>query len=110
MTCRFATAYVAATAAMNHDPDRAVVAIDLHLDEVVAAADRAQLRQRFVARAADAVGVECVVVEWDVLALANIGIDTERSRPIARDFLDVALIEARHVPRAMAADARRDPR
>ena len=49
---------VAAAAAVDHDPHRAVVAVDLHLDEVIAAADGAELRQRLVARAADPVRIE----------------------------------------------------
>jgi hypothetical protein len=36
---------------MDHDPHRAVVAVNLHLDEVVAAAHGTELRLRFVAGA-----------------------------------------------------------
>src|SRR5574340_1007966 len=41
---------VAARAAVDHDPDLAGVLVDLHLDEVVAAADRAELRDHLAAR------------------------------------------------------------
>ena len=46
----------------------------------------------------------------DVLALAEVGVDAERSRAVAKDLLDVAFAEARHVPRPMAADTGRDAR
>ncbi len=101
---------IAAAAAMDHHPDRAVVAIDLHLDEVIAAAHRAQLRQRLVARAAYAIGIERCLVDRDELALADLGVYAERAGAVAEDFLDVALAEARHVPRPMAADTGRDAR
>src|SRR5690606_22036302 len=57
---------VAAAAAMDHDPDRAVVRVDLHLHEVIAAADRAELRARLVARPRNALGRERALVDGDV--------------------------------------------
>jgi len=60
---------------MDHDPDRAIVAVDLHLDEVIAAAHGAELRLRLVAGARDAVGVERGVVDGDELPLAELGRD-----------------------------------
>src|SRR6478752_2144785 len=101
---------VAAAAAVDHYPDRAVVAIDLHLDEVVPAADRAELRLRLVARTRDPVRIEDGFVDRDVLALAKILVDAERSRAVAQDLLDLRLAEARHLPRPMTADTGRDPR
>jgi hypothetical protein len=52
----------------------------LHLDEVIAAADGPELRQRLVACAADAIRVERRVVDGDVLALAKIGVCPTISR------------------------------
>ena len=72
---------VAAAAAMDHHPDRAVVAVDLHLDEVIAAADRAELRQRLVARAADAIGIERRLVDRRCTGARR---DRRRRRALAR--------------------------
>src|SRR5205814_3846230 len=87
-----------------------VVAVDLHLDEVIAAADRAELRLRLRARARDPLGVERALVDRDVLALAELGRDAERPRAKAQDLLALGLAAPRHVPRAVAAHPGRDPR
>src|SRR5690606_26402691 len=99
---------VAAAAAVDHDPHGAVVDVDLHLDEVVAAADRAQLRTRLVARTRDAVRVEHAVVDRNELALADVGAHADGLRAVAQDLLDLRFREARHVLLARAADAGRD--
>jgi len=63
-----------------------------------------------LARARDAIRVERFVVDGDVLSLAKIRGDAQRLGAVTEDLLDVALPEARRVPRAMTADARRDAR
>ena len=80
---------VAAAAAVDHHPDRPVVGVDLHFDEVIAAADRAELRCGLVASSRDAPGVQPRLVDGDVLALADVGTHADRGGPVAEDVLDL---------------------
>jgi hypothetical protein len=68
---------------VDHDVDLARVAVALHLDEVVAAADAAKLGDDALVRALDLGEVE-TLGHGDVLPLAEVGGDAERLRPERR--------------------------
>src|SRR5262245_17188517 len=92
---------VTTAAAVDHDPHGAVVDVDLHLDKMIAAADRSQLWRGLVTRARDAIAVEKRIVDGNVLALAEIRTHAKRLGSIAQDLLDLRLAETRHVLRAV---------
>src|SRR5262245_5046803 len=94
---------------MDHHPDFAGVAIDLHLDEVVAAAHRTELRHYLAVGAIDVVELD-VVRYFDDLALAKIRRNADRLGAVAQDFVALLLREARHVAGAMRTHAGRDAR
>ena len=92
---------------MDHDVDLARVAVDLHLDEVVAAADAAKLRDDAGVSALD-LGEVDAVGHGDVLALAQVGADAEGLGPEAQDLVALAARELRHQVRPVVALAGRD--
>jgi hypothetical protein len=92
---------------VDHDADLARVAIDLHLDEVVAATDAAELGDHAGVSALDFGEID-VVGHADVLALAQVGADPEGLGPEAQDFVALATRELRHQVRPVMALAGRD--
>jgi hypothetical protein len=71
---------------MDHDVDLARVALDLHLDEVVASADAPELRHHGCVRPLDPGEVDAFG-HGDVLALAQVRADPEGLGPEAQDLV-----------------------
>jgi hypothetical protein len=94
---------------MDHHPHITGVAIDLHLDEVVAAADGPELRNDFLVRAVDALEIR-VLRDFDVLSLAHIGIYADRLRAVAEDLIGLRDGDSPCQRGALRADTGRDPR
>jgi hypothetical protein len=93
---------------VDHDPHRAVVAIDLQLDEVVPAAHRAELRAGLVVGARDRLDVD-VVRDGDERPLAEVGGDAERGGAAAQRLLDELLGGLPHLLGRVGPHAGRDP-
>ena len=98
---------VPAAAAVDHDEHLARVAVALHLDEVVASADAAELRDDARVRPRDLVERHAVG-HGDVLPLAEVGAHAERLRAEAQDLVRLPARERGHQVRPVAALARGD--
>src|SRR5215471_21653912 len=77
---------IAARPAMDHHPHLARVAIDLHLDEVVATTDGPELWNSLLVGAIDALEIR-VLGDVDVLPLADVGLYADRLRAVAEDLI-----------------------
>ncbi len=97
---------IATRAAMDHHPHVTAFAIDLHLDEMVTTADRAQLRRGLGIGAIDRLQIG-VLGNRDVLALAQVGVDADRFGTETQDVVGFAVRKARHLVRTVRADAGR---
>src|SRR5712675_2042853 len=94
---------------MDHDPHFAGVAIDLHLDEVVAPAHRAELGDHFLVRTFDAPEIH-VVGYLDVLALAHVGVHADGLCAVAEDLVALRGGDPPGERGALGADAGGDAR
>ncbi len=87
-------------ATVNHDPHVARVAVNLHLDEVVATTDRTKLTPNQIVRLLDLLEVS-VVRDGDVLTLAQVRRDAKRLGPVAKNVHRLLLVELGHERRAL---------
>src|SRR5207249_1656221 len=95
----------ATRAAVDHDPHRPVVAVDLHFDEVVTSTDGAELLHDLAPRLRMRVDVE-VFRDRNELTLAELRTHAEGARTVVQDVLRLRGVEPRHQLRTTVSGTR----